>query len=175
MAYQGGDCLEVRLDGRRPLLVIPAELEKGNEDRLLPIAPEFAEFLESVPREERSGRVFKFRNRKTGDITAYGVQWVSKLVSEIGSKAGVVVNPKTRKYASAHDLRRSFGQRWAARVMPQILMQLMRHADISTTMKYYVGSEAEATADVLWDAVAREEPTSGNILGNSRSKTELGY
>ena len=63
------------------------------------------------------------------------------------------MNRDTGKCASAHDLRRAFGQRWAARIMPQILMQLMRHEDISTTMKFYVGKEAEATADVLWAAV----------------------
>jgi len=50
--------------------------------------------------------------------------------------------------------------------MPQILM---RHSDISTTMKYYVGAEAETTADVLWKALEKEpQSDSGNILGNTR-------
>ena len=91
---------------------------------------------------------------------------MGELVGDIGETAGIIVdtNPKTgkaRKYASAHDLRRSFGQRWAKRVMPAILQTLMRHASIQTTMQYYVNIEAEATADVLWDAT-------GNILGNRR-------
>jgi hypothetical protein len=55
-----------------------------------------------------------------------------------------------RKFASAYDLRRAFGQRWAARVMPTVLRELMRHADITTTMKYFVGQNAPATADALW-------------------------
>ena len=46
--------------------------------------------------------------------------------------------------------------------MPTVLRELMRHADISTTMKYYVGQNAEATADALWAAV-------GNTLGNTPS------
>ncbi|HCK40547.1 MAG TPA: hypothetical protein DHW22_02830, partial [Planctomycetaceae bacterium] len=71
------DCLEVRLGERRPLLVIPASLEKGNEDRLLPMAPEFAEFLESVPKSERFGPVFKFLNRRTEELTTIGKQWAS--------------------------------------------------------------------------------------------------
>ena len=50
--------------------------------------------------------------------------------------------------------------------MPQILMQLMRHEDISTTMKFYVGKEAETTADVLWAAVEKL----GNTQGNTRRK-----
>ncbi len=78
-----------------------------------------------------------------------------------------MVNLYTGKFASAHDLRRSFGQRWAARVMPQILMQLMRHEDMSTTMKYYVGKEAEATADVLYAAVKKL----GTNSGTNRRKT----
>jgi integrase len=82
-------------------------------------------------------------------------------VSAIGKAAGVVVaekiaaeggNPK-RKFASAHDLRRSFGSRWSRRVMPTILRELMRHTSIETTMKFYVGQNAEATADALWESV----------------------
>ena len=42
------------------------------------------------------------------------------------------------------------GERWAAKVMPQVLMQLMRHESINTTMAYYVGRNAQATADILW-------------------------
>lgn len=52
-----------------------------------------------------------------------------------------------RKYASAHDLCRAFGQQWSARVMPAVLQQLMRHVSIETTMKYYVGRDADAVAD----------------------------
>jgi Phage integrase family len=58
-----------------------------------------------------------------------------------------------RKYASAHDLRRAFGLRLSARVMPAILQQLMRHESVETTMRYYVGRDADATADALWKAV----------------------
>lgn len=54
--------------------------------------------------------------------------------------------------ASARDLRRSFGLRWASRVMPQVLMELMRHESIDTTMRYYVGRNAQSTAAVLWEA-----------------------
>jgi hypothetical protein len=52
---------------------------------------------------------------------------------------------------------RAFGQRWAGKVMPTVLRELMRHADISTRMKFYVGQDAEATADVLW-AVMGDTP-----------------
>ncbi len=43
------DRLCVDLSGKRPMLRIPGALEKGNPDRMLPIAPEFAEFLLRTP------------------------------------------------------------------------------------------------------------------------------
>ncbi len=94
---------------------------------------------------------------------------VSKIVSRIGCKAAVKVEETTRKgehhikYASAHDLRRSFGERWSMRVLPQVLMELMRHESITTTMQFYVGRNAERTADALWEAVENQKSnTSGN-------------
>ena len=53
------DRLCVDLTGKRPMLRIPAALEKGNRDRLLPMAPEFAEWLAEVPFPARHGRVFR--------------------------------------------------------------------------------------------------------------------
>jgi hypothetical protein len=86
------------------------------------------------------------------------------------SAAAIKVEETTRKgkphikFASAHDLRRSFGERWAMRVMPQVLMELMRHESIDTTMAFYVGRNAERTADALWAAVENQK---SNISGNS--------
>lgn len=166
--WDADDGLSVDLSGRRPMLRIPAEHEKGNQDRLLPMAPEFAEMLLSVPQAERTGRVFRLPYTRKDSV--------SKVVSEIGTKAGVKVDSKRTadpeapkvKYASAHDLRRSFGERWAARVMPQILMQLMRHESIETTMRFYVGKNAQTAADVLWQAMP------GNTSGNSLPVTDSG-
>ena len=77
----------------------------------------------------------------------------------MGNAAGVKVHvhPTTGKvkFASAHDLRRSFGERWSHRVMPQVLMELMRHESIETTNRYYVGRNAQATADIIWAAAER--------------------
>jgi integrase len=54
------------------------------------------------------------------------------------------------KTASAHDLRRAFGERWSSKLMPSQLMVVMRHESIDTTMKFYVGRNAERTAAILW-------------------------
>jgi integrase len=149
----------VDMNGRRPMFRIPADAEKGNEDRVLPVSPEFEEFLLAIPEAERQGPVFPLTYRRKGRGDAMGSQWVSAVISSIGKRAGVVVNPKTGKTASAHDLRRSFGQRWALRVSTAVLQQLMRHADIATTLKYYVDLDAEAMGDVLWAAVNKSVNT----------------
>lgn len=130
---------------------VPAELEKGNKDRLLPLAPDFAELLVKTPERERSGRVFKLKAQKNrGErLTA---DRVTRVVAAIGRKAGVTVDQGRKKFASAHDLRRSFGARWAASVMPQTLMELMRHESIDTTLRYYVGRNAQRTTKLLREA-----------------------
>ena len=76
------------------------------------------------------------------------------MVSRCGRIANVRVSQGSQKlkFASAHDLRRAFGTRWATRVMPPILKELMRHENIATTLKYYVDLEAEKTAGVAWEA-----------------------
>lgn len=133
---------------RRPMYIIEAESEKGFQDRLLPVAPEFAAFLADTPEDERRGKVFPLRNVRLGN-TDWTTQAASRIISAIGRAAGVIVG-RGGKTASAHDLRRSFGLRWAERIPPKDLMTLMRHEDIETTMQYYVGQDADRTAEVIW-------------------------
>jgi len=75
---------------------------------------------------------------------------VSEALSEVGKAAEIVVDDETGKFASAHDLRRSFGTRWANKVKPITLKALMRHKSIETTLKYYVDQDADDVADELW-------------------------
>lgn len=155
------DKLSVDLSGKYPMLRIRAEAEKGNKDRLLPIVPEFASFLEEVPEDQRTGPVFNPRAIKCYQerMTAAAV---SKKIADIGEDANIAVGDKgnidkktgkrKKRFASAHDLRRSFGERWAMKVMPQALMQLMRHESMETTLKFYVGRNAEKIAEAVWNA-----------------------
>jgi integrase len=85
------------------------------------------------------------------------------IVAKIGRKAGVVTNKADGKYAGLHDLRRGFCTRWAAKVMPAVLRKLARHANIATTLAYYVDLDADAMADELW---AKHTATTGNTAGN---------
>lgn len=139
--------LSVDLTGKYPSLMISAEAEKGFKDRRLPITPDFSEYLELWPGNQREGRVFA--------VAASGLRLdtVSKIICAIGEKAGVVVNKSQEKFASAHDLRRAFGTRWAAKVTPAILRELMRHASIETTLGYYVEQNADAVAAQIWDII----------------------
>lgn len=116
--------------------------DKSGEARTLPLAPEFSMFLMKTPEWERKGLVFKI-GRSTDRI--------SRTVSEIGKRAGVVVNKSTGKYASLHDFRRSFGDRLANRgVSPQHLQVFMRHDSFETTLRYYVKREAQEVSDLEW-------------------------
>jgi integrase len=138
---------------------------------LLPIAPEFWRFLEKHwSEDQRDGRVFRLAS-KTGN-SVRDLRVVSKTISAIGERAGVVVDAHKGKFASAHDLRRSFGLRWATRVLPQVLQGMMRHKDISTTMTYYVGSLAETTAAGIWSAWKREKRKSRGTRSGTKAGSE---
>ncbi len=145
----------VDFTGRRPRFRIYAESEKGRRDRLLPMTPDFAEFLLKDSPKKRQGLVFKLKSDLGEQLS---VKRVGLIVSDIGEKAGVIVNSADRKFASAHDLRRSFGTRWANRVKPATLKLLMRHKSIETTMKYYVDQDADEIADQLWSQHAAVPP-----------------
>lgn len=150
----------VDLDGRRPMLGIPGDRDKGKRSRLLAMAPEFAKLLRHMPSERRHGPVF----RLTLESRVVDLIVASETISAIGEAAKVRVRSRIKrqkdgtqkqvvKWASAHDLRRSFGTRWAGRgLAPTKLRELMRHSDIATTMQYYVEHDASAVADELWRA-----------------------
>ncbi len=174
------DAIVVDYSHRRPMLRIPAEVEKGNQDRLWPLTPDFAALLESVSEADRRGRVFKLLAANGQPFHAIPCE-VSRVVTAIGKSAGVVVDERTkrvenedgekvatlvRKYASAHDLRRAFAVRWSTKLMPNQLRELMRHASIATTLGYYVGQNAEATADAIW-------AVQGDTLGDTPTDAEL--
>jgi integrase len=134
--------------GQFPMLSVAMDYEKGFRDRLLPLTPDFAAFVLRVPESRRTGFVFNPVGERGRAVR--GDDYVGGIISEIGKASKVIVDHRKQKYASAHDLRRSFGSRWARRVMPQTLKDLMRHADIATTMKYYVDLNADETASDLW-------------------------
>ncbi len=155
----------VDLSGDHPMFRIQPESQKSNRFELLPITPDFAEFLFETPELLRTGHVFEPLAQRNHDMRARS-DTTSKTIAAIGKKAGVQVGTTTKgkpKHASAHDLRRSFGHRWAGKVRPATLQALMRHSDISTTMTYYATANAKAVADEIWGGFA-------NTSANSRQE-----
>lgn len=182
----------VDLTGRRPVFRIYAEAHKARRDEVLPMTPDFAEWLLTTPEAERVGPVFRLTDRRTGKpLTA---KRAGLIVGKIGAAAKVVIS-RTRKkvwetvkvrgrevrrkverevplFATAHDLRRAFGTRWATRVRPPVLQRLMRHANISTTMRFYVALDASDVADELW-ANYGPAATNGNSGGRGNNLATL--
>lgn len=113
-------------------------VQKSKRAQLAPMAPEFIQFLQE--RESREGLVFNPLGLKGERFEPDGV---GKAVSKIGENAGIVTDEAEGRHATCHDFRRSFGDRWARRLMPADLKELMRHKSIETTMKYYVGRNVD--------------------------------
>jgi hypothetical protein len=84
--------------------------QKSGNDQLLPMTPDFAQWLlATFPEAERVGRVFKLN--APGTSVALTTHSVGRVIVEIGEKPGYIVNAVERKTASAHDLRRAFATR----------------------------------------------------------------
>jgi integrase len=172
LSWESDSVFAIDLTGRHPRFRIFAEAEKGRQDRLLPMTPDFATYLLRTPKCKRTGFVFPLKGIRTGlQMTSARA---GRVISEIGELADILVNKAEGKYATAHDLRRSFGTRWASRVKPATLQLLMRHRSIETTMKYYVDQNADEIGDELWAEHGTRSRNKGelrraqgNILGNT--------
>jgi integrase len=80
--------------------------------------------------------------RDRGEGRYKDIKRVGRAITAIGREAGATVNSKG-KPASAHDLRRSFGERLAdAGVPPRELQSIMRHSRLETTERYYLRHNA---------------------------------
>lgn len=166
--------IELSPDGDRVRLRIPGEHQKSGEDQLYPVAPAFTRWLLKTPESQRTGWVFSPIAKSGGRLNNRSD--VGRMISAIGKQAGAVVHERyntdgtsQKKFASAHDLRRAFGTRYALKVMPTVLQKMMRHEDISTTMKYYVRLEVEETERVLYGKPAKRRH---NTQHNTRQKDD---
>ena len=167
------DGISVDLSGDVARLRIEANEDKSSTAaQLLPITPDFADFLLAVPPHLRHGRVFRptIDGMKSEFMRS---DTCSDILCRIGRKSKIVVaeyRPKPgakeprRKYASAHDFRRTFGTRWAPLVTPQQLQQLMRHSSIETTMTFYVKTETKEVERATQDAMHQLTNTLPNTI-----------
>ena len=163
--WSDDSAIAVDFSHKRPMFRVQAKSDKGKTFRLLPMTPDFAQFLQKTPAKKRRGFVFNPYTHPQGkDEGSHRptANHVGRIISALGKRAAIAVNKS--KFASAHDYRRAFGVRWCKVVMPKILQELMRHASIQTTMKYYVGSMAEDAAEEVWRAAAQRF---GNTFTNT--------
>lgn len=98
--------------------------QKNRKKERTPAVPDFCRFL--------------WNSRRRGPLVdlPLSLKRIKTILSDAGRRADIRVS--SRKHATAHDFRRTFGTRWALRVHPLVLQNLMRHASMETTMKYYV-------------------------------------
>ena len=164
----------VDLTGPYPAFRIESKAQKSRKDERLGMTDEFYDLLMETPPADRVGKVFKLNGLHTH--CPINANEVSKIVGDIGKAAGVVVavtekkrkvegklvTTPSKKFASAHDLRRAFATRWAKRVPSIMLQRLMRHASLGTTDKYYVTLNADEVTAFVW----RKDWNPGNNLGN---------
>ena len=158
---------------KHPVFRIEGAGQKSRRAELAPATPDFCEWLlTTFPESERHGRVFKVVDLKTGKPLS--VQQVGRLIGRIGERAKVVISKDDGQFATAHDLRRSFCTRWAKRVMPATLQRLARHANIQTTLTFYVSQNAADIASDLWAGWGGNNRPVGNISGNIAQETSEG-
>lgn len=160
---------------RFPVLSIPAAKQKNNTNEEIPILPGFENVLLGTPVPKRKGWVFnpmslqlklgrKVRHKRPD------ADWVGKVISRIGKKAGIVVEEGDEateepvKYASAHDLRRSCAENLHnANVPPVLICKILRHASWETTRKHYVMGDVQQAAQTLHHLLKSTESNSPRI------------
>ncbi len=152
-----------------PILDIPAAMQKNDTEECIPLLPWFEAVLLETPPEERTGWVFEPQSLQTRlgrkpRPARPDAEWVGKVIARIGKAADVIVDPadertgRPTKYASAHDLRRSCGERLRnAGVPPLVICRVMRHSSWETTRKHYAPGDIQQDAAVLQRLLGKAE------------------
>ncbi len=152
-------------NGNLPILDIPAAMQKNDTEENIPLLPWFEALLLETPAEERRGWVFapqslQLRLGRKVRHQRPDAEWVGKVIARIGEAAGIVVEQadertgRATKHVTAHDLRRSCGERLRdAGVPPLVICRVMRHSSWETTRKFYAPGDVQRDAEVLWSTL----------------------
>lgn len=147
--------------GELPVLEILASMQKNDTHETIPILPGFEALLRETPESDREGWVFnpeslQSRIGRKKKHERPNADWVGRIISRIGKKAKIKVDEadertgRPEKYASAHDLRRSCGERLRnAGVPPLVICRVMRHSSWETTRRHYAPGDIQSDAAVL--------------------------
>ena len=163
-------------DGKHPVLEIPAAMQKNDTDESIPLHPWFEDVLLETPDGQRTGWVFNplsLQLKRGREVAPQrpDAEWVGKVIGRIGKEAGVEVEPadertgRPTKFATAHDLRRSCGERLRdAGVPPLVICRVMRHSSWETTRKHYAPGNVQSDAEVLRSVLATKEKAVGEKI-----------
>lgn len=141
LRWEPSQPLHVRLDGRLPMIVFLGA-QKNASDTYLPAPREFWRLVDR-PGVPRRGHVFPITGRWGDQMTT---RHIGRKISDAGQLAGIVVDPRSEKCATAHDLRASYLTRMAPLLQANQLQSLARHSDPKTTSQFYIRHEAEELA-----------------------------
>jgi integrase/recombinase XerC len=135
-----GDCLGLtpeafRLDGGNPTIHVEASSTKNKEKAVQPISPQMADILRAWLAGKPANRpVFPLLTRNSR---------VSQMVKRCCAAAGIPYKTSVG-FLDGHALRHTYGTMMAAQTKnPKNLMELMRHKDIATTMRYLHADDGE--------------------------------
>ena len=127
--------------------------------------------LLEIPPGERTGSVFnplslQLRLGRKVQHERPAAEWVGRVVSRIGEAAGIVVEQadehtgRPTKCATAHDLRRSCGERLRnAGTPPLVICRVMRHSSWGTTRNHYAPGDIQRDAKVLREVLGNDDAT----------------
>lgn len=152
-----GPFSRIDIDSEIPTITLAGAGQKSRRDETWCIPPDLARYLRRI--EHRTGRV---------QPLTVSLRHLKQFFTDVGRHAEIEVAPG--KFATAHDLRRTFGHRWALRVHPLVLKHLMRHADISTTLKYYVDLDASEIGRSIWNSTHLYTPLYTSGAPDSRQR-----
>jgi len=144
LRWQSSSPLHVDVTGKLNLIVFLGA-QKNHADTYLPAPPEFWELIQRRGRM-RTGLVFPISGRYGGQMTTNNI---GRRIADIGRAAGVVVDARSGKCASAHDLRAACLTRIAQKGSQSQTQTLARHSDPKTTSQFYVRHKAEELAEAM--------------------------
>ena len=168
---QWADGIRVNVDEDNDVcLMIDGDNQKNRQALTYPVVDDFADFLLKTRKDARQG--FVFNAMGSNEKVSRRVDTVSTWLVDIGKAAKIKVDEKdgSEKFASAHDIRRAFGTRWAKIVPASLLQQLMRHSSVETTMSFYVNITAKDTMSEVRRHVRKNQVTPEAM--NSESNQE---
>lgn len=119
--------------------------QKSKRGETTPTTPDFAELVKGLKRRGADDRVFPVLHRH-GEIH---LTTFSDVISRAAKSIGEPI--------TAHDLRRSFADRWARVVTPLVLSRLMRCSP-DVIRKYYAELDSESISTSLMSAGTEKAP-----------------